>query len=70
MNNVERTAAPAVGACVGYFLAYWATANYGWLAEQNLAETVAFAGGACTYLANELRGFFGWVARIVESRWG
>lgn len=68
MNKTERAAAPAVGACLGYFLAYWATAEYGWLSDENLAETVAFAGGACTYAVAGARSLFNWIAKQVESR--
>jgi len=68
MNKAERATAPAVGAAAGYFVAYWATAEHGWLPEDNLAETVAFAGAVCTYMANEIRAFFSWVAEQIERR--
>lgn len=61
MQKAERVAAPALGIALGYFIAMYATHSTDWLPEDKQAETVAMAGGVCTYVIQELRAFARWV---------
>lgn len=62
MKTTERTASPALGNAVGYFVVLWAVVNVEWINAEHQAEAVAMAGALFTYFFNEVRAVAGWIA--------
>jgi hypothetical protein len=68
MKTTERTASPALGNAVGYFVVLWAVSNVDWITVDNQVEAVAFAGAIFTYFFNEIRQLFLWGLTISRAR--
>jgi hypothetical protein len=62
MKTTERTASPALGNAIGYFVVLWAVTNVDWITVDNQVEAVAFAGAIFTYFF--LLIFFGLAALV------
>lgn len=68
MKTTERTASPALGNAVGYFVVLWAVTNVDWITPENQVEAVAFSGAIFTYFFNEIRQFVLFVKNVIVSK--